>query len=277
MTANPDPDHRPDGGNHRIGAAFDRARGDGRAVLIPFITAGYPAVDSTVPLMVALVRAGADIIELGVPFSDPSADGPAIARASEAALANGIGLQKILSQVSEFRQSDSDTPVVLMGYANSFFRLGRDGFMAAARECGVDGLIVVDLSDDERPLWQRAGKTAGVDVVSLVAPTTKKERRLLLAAASSGFVYFIALKGITGAHHLSVDSLAADIVELKAAADVPVAVGFGVRDAVQAAALAKCADAVVVGSRLMEVIEESPDDAEVNVAGFINGISEAVR
>lgn len=266
------------GNKGRIAAAFGRARADGRAAVIPFVSAGYPAADSTVPMLAALAKGGADIIELGIPFSDPSADGPAIARASERALANGITLQKILAQVGDFRQGDDKTPVVLMGYANSFFRCGRDAFMAAARESGVDGLIVVDFADDERPMWRRAGRKAGVDVISLVAPTTSKQRRLQLAEESEGFVYFIALKGITGAHHLAVDELAPSIGELKSAAKMPVAVGFGIRSAGQARQLAKVADGIVVGSRLTEVIEESAAaDAPKAAAAFVGELAGAVR
>ncbi|MGI9338669.1 MAG: tryptophan synthase subunit alpha [Gammaproteobacteria bacterium] len=265
-------------GGGRIAAAFGKARAENRAAMIPFITAGYPAADSTVPMLTALAESGADIIELGVPFSDPSADGPAIARASEKALANGITLQKILQQIGAFRQTDKKTPVVLMGYANSFFRCGREKFMTAAKQNGADGLIVVDFSDDERPLWRKAGQAAGVDVISLVAPTTSPERQMQLAGESAGFVYFIALKGITGAHHLSVDALAPRIGELKKAAKTPVAVGFGIRDAAQARQLAKCADGIVVGSRLTEVIEESPkQDAAKNVAAVVGELAGAVR
>lgn len=261
----------------RIADAFARARGQKRAALIPFMTAGYPFVDSTAPMLVALAKGGADIIEVGVPFSDPSADGPAIARANEVALANGITLQKILCQIGAFRQTDKQTPVVLMGYANSFFRYGREVFMKAAKQNGADGLIVVDISDDERPLWRRAGAEAGVDVISLVAPTTSNKRRMQLAAESSGFVYFIALKGITGAHHLSVDALSPAINELKSVAKTPVAAGFGIRDAAQARQLAQVADGIVVGSRLTEVIDESPKDAEVNAARFVGELAGAMR
>lgn len=261
----------------RIAEAFARTKAQGRAALIPFMTAGYPFVDSTAAMMSALAKGGADMIEVGVPFSDPSADGPAIARANEVALANGITLQKILRQVAGFRQTDEKTPVVLMGYANSFFRFGRAAFMKAAKQNGADGLIVVDFSDDERPLWRRAGADAGVDVISLVAPTTSNKRRMQLAAESAGFVYFIALKGITGARHLSVDSLAPDIDELKRTAKTPIAAGFGIRDATMAKQLAKVADGIVVGSRLTEVIDESPKDAEVNAARFVGELAGAMR
>ena len=262
--------------NKRLSAAFGRARAQKRAALIPFITAGFPFADSTLPILTALAKSGADIIELGVPFSDPSADGAAIQRASETALANGITLQKVVAQVGTFRQTDKTTPIVLMGYANTFFRMGRDKFMTAAKQNGIDGLIVVDFSDDERPLWRESGRQSGVDVISLVAPTTTTKRQAQLASESAGFVYFIALKGVTGAHHIEVDTIAARINELKQVAKVPVAAGFGVRDAKQAKALAQCADGVVIGSRLTEVMEAAPKQAAQNAAVFINELAGAL-
>lgn len=263
----------------RIAAAFARAGKEKRAALIPFVTAGFPFADSTAPMLNTLAENGADIIEIGAPFSDPSADGAAIQRANEKALANGATLQKTLQQAAQFRKTNDSTPLVLMGYANTFFKMGRDSFMRQARQCGIDGLIAVDFADDEREPWREAGRAAGVDLISLVAPTTTEARQKQLAKQSRGFVYFIALKGVTGAKHISVSDIAPQIDSLKNEAGVPVAAGFGVRDSKQARELAKCADGVVVGSRLIEVIEESSGEqsALANAAAFVGELAGALR
>ncbi len=263
----------------RIAAAFLRAQTEGRAALLPFVTAGFPRLDSTVSLLRGLADAGADLIELGVPFSDPSADGPVIQRASEIALANGITLRRTLEYVAEFRAGDSQTPLVLMGYANTFFRAGRDDFLRAAAGSGVDGLIVVDLSDTDRAEWAKAGKSAGVDLVSLVAPTTEEKRRRELAELSAGFVYFISLKGITGARHMSVGEIAPQLSQLRGESGLPVVAGFGVRTPLQARELGECADGVVVGSRLLEIMADagSPARAQQKAAEFVGEVAAALR
>ena len=251
-------------------------RKDRRAALIPFVTAGFPTADSTVGMMQALAAAGADVIELGVPFSDPMADGPAIQRANEKALANGMTLRRILDQVRQFREENRQTPVVLMGYANSFLRMTPPGFADAAAEAGVDGVIVVDLSDSQRADWKTILAAQNIDLVSLVAPTTDDERLRTIADSATGFLYFISLRGVTGAGHLDVAAIADSLKTIRARTTTPLAVGFGVRTAEQAAALAECADGVVIGSRLVEIAEAHPEEAVARVSGFVAEIGRAL-
>lgn len=258
----------------------DCIRGCGkRAGLIPFVTAGFPYADSTVDMLHALADAGADVIELGVPFSDPMADGAAIQRASEVALANGMTLARLLQQVSAFRRDNAKTPLVLMGYANSFLRFG-DGFAAAAAEAGANGVLVVDLADADRSEWRRRLSAVGMDLVALVAPTTAPARMKKITAQAQGFVYFISLRGVTGAQHLQTSDIAAQAAQVReaaAAAGVPLAVGFGVREAAQARAVAAFADAVIIGSRLMEIADSAPQAAPQNVAAFVREMAEALQ
>lgn len=248
----------------RISATFTRLQAQGRKALIPFITAGEPDPAQTVSLMHALVAAGVDIIELGVPFSDPMADGPTIQRASERALAKGVSLRGVLGMVAEFRQRDQETPVVLMGYANPIEAMGVDAFAEAACKAGVDGVLVVDYPPEEAAEFAQAMKAEGIDPIFLLAPTSTPERIKLVASLARGYVYYVSLKGVTGSAALDVQAVAARIPEIRAAVGVPVGVGFGIRDAQTAQAVAKVADAVIVGSRLIEEIEQSTPETAID-------------
>ena len=242
----------------RIAECFARLKQQGRAALIPFVTAGDPDPQATVPIMRALVEAGADVIELGVPFSDPMADGPVIQRASERALKHGVGLKHVLAMVREFRAGDSGTPVVLMGYGNPIERMGEERFCDAAAEAGVDGVLVVDFPPEEGGDLNRLLKARGIDPIFLLSPTSSPERIQRVAAAASGYLYYVSLKGVTGAAHLDLDDVAAHLPAIKARAGLPVGVGFGIRDGATAARVAAIADAVVIGSRLVQEIEDAP-------------------
>lgn len=257
----------------RIKSSFERLKAQGRKALIPFITAGDPDAALTVPLMHALVDAGADIIELGVPFSDPMADGPTIQRASERALAKGMSLKKVLALVAEFRASDAQTPIVLMGYANPVEAMGVQRFGAAAKEAGVDGVLVVDYPPEESAEFSAAMRQFGLDPIFLLAPTSTEERIAGTAKVASGYVYYVSLKGVTGSAALDVDAVAARLPSIREKTGLPVGVGFGIRDAATAARIARVADAVVVGSRIIEEIENStPDSACAKVRALVSGI-----
>jgi len=244
-------------GNARIAAAFARAAEEKRAALIPYIAAGDPSAQATVPLMHALVRGGADVIELGVPFSDPSADGPVVQRAAERAIANGVGLAHVLEMVAQFRAQDASTPVVLMGYANPIERMGQGVFAARAADAGVDGLLAVDYPPDEISDFSAALHARGVDMIFLLAPTSTPERIAQVANIARGYVYYVSLKGVTGAAHLDTDEVAERVQTIRAQVPVPVGVGFGIRDADTAQKVARVADAVVIGSKLITVMEEA--------------------
>jgi tryptophan synthase alpha chain len=257
----------------RIQSAFARLAGEGRKALIPFITAGDPDAALTVPLMRALVDAGADIIELGVPFSDPMADGPTIQRASERALARGMRLRKVLELVIEFRKSDTTTPIVLMGYANPIEAMGLDRFAAAAAAAGVDGVLVVDYPPEEAATFGAAMKANGMDPIFLLAPTSTAARIAQVAEIASGYVYYVSLAGVTGSGALNVDEVAARLPAIRARTGLPVGVGFGIRDAATARRIANFADAVVVGSRIIEEIEKSTaETACANVRALVSDI-----
>jgi tryptophan synthase alpha chain len=242
----------------KIHATFERLQARGQKALIPFITAGDPDPALTVPLMYALVESGADIIELGVPFSDPMADGPAIQRASERALKHGVGLRRVLELVANFRADDNETPVVLMGYANPIEAMGVDVFAAAAFDAGVDGVLVVDYPPEESADFARAMRANALDPIFLLAPTSTEARVALVAGLASGYVYYVSLKGVTGSAELDVEAVARRIPDIHAAVGVPIGVGFGIRDAQTAGTIARVADAVIVGSRIIEEIEGSP-------------------
>ena len=245
--------------------------------LIPFITAGDPAPELTVPLMHALVAGGADIIELGVPFSDPMADGPVIQRASERALAHGIGMRHVLRFVQEFRQSNQSTPVVLMGYANPIEHMGTKAFIDAALQAGVDGVLVVDYPPEECQEFAAALKANGLDPIFLLAPTSTAQRIEEVGNIASGYVYYVSLKGVTGSGHLDLDAVARKIPEIKKHVNVPVGVGFGIRDAATAKAIASVSDAVVIGSRIIQELENTPRENAVQaVQDFIAGIRKAL-
>ncbi|MCL2831122.1 MAG: tryptophan synthase subunit alpha [Betaproteobacteria bacterium] len=244
----------------RIASTFARLASQGRKALVPFITAGDPDAATTQELMHTLVAAGADIIELGVPFSDPMADGPTIQRASERALAKGMSLKKVLACVASFRARDQETPVVLMGYANPVEYWGLEEFARSARTAGVDGVLTVDYPPEEAGDYARALTAQEIDPIFLLAPTSTPERVALVAGMARGYVYYVSIKGVTGAGHLDVDAVARRVPEIRAAVGLPVAVGFGVRDAQSAQALASCCDAVIIGSRIIEEIEHSPPE-----------------
>ena len=263
----------------RIKSTFDRLAGEGRKVLIPFITAGDPDVALTLPLMHTLVEAGADVIELGVPFSDPMADGPTIQRASERALAKGMSLRKVLELVIAFRATDVKTPVVLMGYANPIEAMGLEKFAAAASQAGVDGVLVVDYPPEEAATFGAAMKSNGMDPIFLLAPTSTAARIAQVAEIASGYVYYVSLAGVTGSGALNVEAVAERLPLIREKTGLPVGVGFGIRDAATAARIAGIADAVVVGSRIIEEIEKSTAETacanvKVLVADIRRGVDE---
>lgn len=261
----------------RIGQTFDQLKSQGRRALIPFITAGDPEPLATVSLMHALVAGGADIVELGVPFSDPMADGPTIQRSSERALKHGVGLKDVLAMVAEFRQANASTPVVLMGYANPIEAMGWDGFCAAARAAGVDGVLTVDYPPEESAEFAAKCAAAGLDNIYLLAPTTPAARVEAVARQARGFIYYVSLKGVTGAATLDLSEVAARVPAIHAATGLPVGVGFGIRDADTARQVAQVADAVVIGSRIVQEIESASPEAMLdNVRNFVAGVRAAL-
>jgi len=235
----------------RISERFRKLAEQGRKALIPYIVAGDPQLDVTVPLMHRLVESGADIIELGVPFSDPMAEGPVIQQGHERALANGTSLQRVLGMLGEFRKSDTDTPVLLMGYANPVMHMGYGAFVDAASEVGLDGLLTVDIPPEEVEEVNTELKRAGMDNIFLIAPTTPDERIGRIADSASGFIYYVSLKGVTGAGHLDTAEVARRLADIRRHSNLPVAVGFGIKDAESARAVAQVSDGVVVGSALI--------------------------
>ena len=261
----------------RIEASFARLASAHRKALIPYVTAGHPGREITVPLMHAMVACGADAIELGVPFSDPMADGPVIQRANEAALARGIGLRDVLAMVREFRHTDDLTPVVLMGYANPVERMGVGLFLDEALSAGVDGLIVVDYPPEESEDFTAAARARGIDMVFLLAPTSGDDRIEQVARLASGYVYYVSLKGITGAGNLDTAEVAQRVDRIKRSTTLPVGVGFGIRDAATAKAIATHADAVIIGSRMIQLLEDGePAGAPARAAAFIAEVRAAL-
>jgi tryptophan synthase alpha chain len=254
----------------RIAATLQGVQRAGRAALIPYVTAGDPYADATVDILHGLVEGGADVIELGVPFSDPMADGPVVQKASERALARGIGLAQVLDVVRTFRRRDAKTPLVLMGYANPIERFdqrhGAGAFVRQAAEVGVDGVLVVDYPPEECEEFAQSLKLAGLDFIFMLAPTSTDERIAHVARLASGYVYYVSLKGVTGAGHLDVSAVAAAMPRIRRHVTLPVGVGFGIRDAASARAVATVADAVVIGSRLLQILEAEPRD-NVALAG----------
>ncbi|WP_269495360.1 tryptophan synthase subunit alpha [Castellaniella sp. S9] len=266
-------------GNARLSAAFGSLAG--RAALIPYVTAGDPLVASTPGLMHALVEAGADVIELGVPFSDPMADGPVIQRAGDRAIAAGTSLARVLDFVAEFRRTNTRTPVVLMGYANPIECMGREAFAQRAAQAGVDGVLVVDYTPEESMDFTRMLAEAGLDPIFLLAPTSTEARMRLVARLARGYVYYVSLKGVTGAGHLDTEDVRRHLEVIRRHLDIPVGVGFGIRDARSAQALAACADAVVIGSALIQVIEQAsgaqgPQAAIEAAAAWLGDIRQAL-
>jgi len=261
----------------RIAATFDALAERGRKALIPYVTAGDPHADTTPAIMRAMVDAGADVIELGIPFSDPMADGPVTQKASERALARGIGLAKALAMVREFRAGDRKTPVVLMGYANPIERFGTTRFVAEAKDAGVDGVLVVDYPPEECAEFAELLRGAAIDPIFLVAPTSSDARIASVAEAARGYVYHVSLKGVTGASHFDIDAVKRMIPRIKAHVRVPVGVGFGIRDGATARAVAEVADAVVIGSALVQRLEGASRDDAPRLAGeFVAGIRAAL-
>ena len=263
----------------RITQRFAALRAQGRKALIPYVTAGDPTPGATVPLMHAMVAAGVDIIELGVPFSDPMADGPVIQQACERALEHHTSLRHVLEMVREFREKNSDTPVVLMGYLNPVEVMGYADFARSAADAGVDGVLTVDLPPEEGHDLVAELRNNGIDPIFLIAPTTGPARIERICKAASGFVYYVSLKGVTGAATLDTNEVAAKVAEIKAVTDLPVGVGFGIRDAASAAAIAEVADAVVVGSALVRRIAENASDEDAmqrKVAGLLSAMRVAM-
>ena len=261
----------------KIHACFAALAANNKKGLIPFITAGDPAPELTVPLMHALVDGGADIIELGVPFSDPMADGPVIQRASERALLKGVSLRDVLQFVREFRTQNQITPVVLMGYANPIERMGQDAFVVQAAEAGVDGVLVVDYPPEECEDFVSKMKQHGMDTIFLLAPTSTDERITQVGKVASGYVYYVSLKGVTGSGSLDLDAVAEMMPRLKKHIKVPIGVGFGIRDGATARAISTVSDAVVIGSRIIQELENTPQENAVEaVKMFISGVRDAL-
>lgn len=244
----------------RIAGCFAALKENNKTALIPFITAGDPQREVTVPLMHTLVEQGADIIELGVPFSDPMADGPVIQRASERALENNMSLGDVLEVVTEFRKTNSATPVVLMGYLNPIEIMGYEAFAAAAQAAGVDGVLTVDIPPEEGSDLINAMRAHELDPIYLLAPTSTEERIRKITSTASGFVYYVSLKGVTGAANLDVDAVSAKLDAIRQTTEMPVGVGFGIKDAATAKAMAAIADAVVVGSAIVQRVEDNAGD-----------------
>ncbi len=258
----------------RITSAFSTLKAQGRKALIPYVTAGFPFADVTPELMHAMVAGGADVIELGVPFSDPSADGPVIQKAGEKALSLGIGLAQVLEMVRQFRAKDSTTPVVLMGYANPVERYDikhggsktESAFIRDAAKAGVDGVLIVDYPPEECVEFAARLRAHDMDLIFLLAPTSTDARMAQVAEVASGYVYYVSLKGVTGAGTLDVDAVEAMLPRIRKHVNVPVGVGFGIRDAATAKAIGKVADAVVIGSKIIQLIENQPRDKVAAVA-----------
>ena len=263
----------------RIARKFQVLRQQGRRALIPYITAGDPEPWMTVPLMHALVKNGADILELGVPFSDPMADGPVIQRAAERALKHKIGMTRVLAMVGEFRVKDKTTPVVLMGYLNPIEAMGYERFAQEAAAAGVDGALTVDLPPEEAEAFQSSLKSHGLDTIFLLAPTSPPERIKLISRAASGFIYYVSLRGVTGASNLDMREVAAKLGIIRGHTSLPLGVGFGISSPETAAQVAEIADAVIVGSAVVKRMEEmvaNPDKVLSEVPAFIARLREAM-
>ena len=263
---------------NRIDRTFGALGAEGRTALIPFVTAGFPDPDWTVDLMHALVEAGADVLELGVPFSDPSADGPVIQVASEQAIARGVSLRRVLELVAGFRQRDSETPVVLMGYLNPVERYGHEAFARDAAAAGVDGILLVDCPPEEMGDLRADLEGQGIHSICLVAPTTTEARMERIARQAQGYIYYVSFKGITGANRLQASSLAGPLEALRRHCDLPVAVGFGIKGADSAAVVAGVADGVVIGSALIEALNGAgtQEDACGRATAFLAPIRAAM-
>ena len=265
----------------RIAATFARLTRDKRKALIPYITAGFPQADITPSLMHAMVEAGSDVIELGVPFSDPMADGPVIQKAGEKALSFGVGLPQVLQMVRSFRERDTATPVVLMGYANPVERYelthGKESFARDAGRAGVDGVLIVDYPPEECEAFAAQLKANGLDLIFLLAPTSTDQRIQQVARIASGYVYYVSLKGVTGAGHLDTAAVEEALPRIRKHVKIPVGVGFGIRDAATAKAIGRVADAVVIGTKVIQVVEDQPrDNVLPALSAFLRGIRTAL-
>jgi tryptophan synthase alpha chain len=279
----------------RIAATFAQLKAEGRKALIPFVTAGFPYADVTPGLMHAMVAGGADVIELGVPFSDPSADGPVIQRAGDKALSFGVGLVQVLEMVRIFRSQNTTTPVVLMGYANPVERYNQkhgaaasiagytkstratSPFVCDAAAAGVDGVLIVDYPPEECEDFAADLKAQGMDLIFLLAPTSTDERMAQVGQMASGYVYYVSLKGVTGSGALDTAAVEAMLPRIRQHVQIPVGVGFGIRDAATARAISRVADAVVIGSRLIQLIDNQPRDQMVStVECFLRDIRTAM-
>jgi len=261
----------------RIADTFAKLKKQGRKALIPFITAGDPDPKLTVPVMHALAKAGADVIELGVPFSDPMADGPVIQRSSERALKHGVSLKDVLGYVAEFRKNDANTPVVVFGYANPIEAMGVERFADAAKAAGADGALVVDYPPEEAQPLVKLLDARGLDTIFLLSPTTTDERLGQVAKLGRGYLYYVSLRGVTGAANIDLADVAARVKHVRGFAKLPVGVGFGIRDAQGARAIGAVADAVVIGSALIQEMEKSPrDQVAAKVGQFLSPIREAL-
>jgi tryptophan synthase alpha chain len=263
----------------RLQDRLDGLRAAGRKALVPFVTAGDPSLAATLPVMHALVQAGADVIELGVPFSDPMADGPVIQRSSERALARGVGLKWVLALVEAFRETDATTPVVLMGYLNPVEIRGIAVFAADAAAAGVDGVLLVDLPPEEADEYRAAFGRHGLALISLASPTTPQARLERLCTQAEGYLYYVSFAGVTGADRLDTGDAGTHLHEIRAMAGIPVYAGFGIRDAASAAAMAAHADGVVVGSALVAALEGSADEAEAarRAGAFLRPLRDALN
>ena len=265
----------------RITATLTALQAQGRKALIPYVTAGFPFADVTPELMHGMVSAGADIIELGVPFSDPSADGPVIQKAGDRALAQGVGTAQVLAMVREFRQHNATTPVVLMGYANPVERYdqkhGADAFIRDAAAAGVDGVLIVDYPPEECVAFAAKLRAHNMDLIFLLAPTSTDERMAQVQKVASGYVYYVSLKGVTGSGTLDTAAVEAMLPRIRQHVSVPVGVGFGIRDAATAQAISRVADAVVIGSRIIQLIDAQPrDQVAATAAAFLRDIRTAL-
>ena len=265
----------------RIQTTFEQLQAEGRKALIPYVTAGFPFADITPALMHGMVEAGADVIELGVPFSDPMADGPVIQKAGEKALGLGVGMKQVLDQVREFRKRNSTTPVVLMGYANPVERYdqvhGQGAFVRDCAESGVDGVLVVDYPPEECESFAADLRAHNMDLIFLLAPTSTDERMAQVARVASGYVYYVSLKGVTGSGALDTSAVEQMLPRIRQHVHIPVGVGFGIRDAATAQAIGKVADAVVIGTRIIQLIEDQPHEKVVPITvDFLRGVRKAL-
>ena len=270
----------------RLSTCFEKIRSEGRKAVIPYVVAGDPSVEITVPMMHRLVAAGADVVELGVPFSDPMSEGPVIQRGHERALGNNVSLANVLEMVKSFREGDSDTPIVIMGYANPVERMGYPVFASACAEAGVDGLITVDLPPEEVGPLNNELKKVSIDNIFLISPTTPEARIATITSNASGFIYYVAVKGVTGAGHLDTADVEKHLATIRSKTGLPICVGFGIKDAASAAAVGAMADGVVVGSALIDTMaqriesggtpEQGIDDAVSLLGAIRSGVATAM-